>query len=759
MELEPQQIEEMNNNQGTIPDTTPNIFQTPTLSFQSVTNPSAFKNTSNTHKQLTIHRIPARRTFYPKPRRTSIRGNLNRIKKHTYQHKKRHILTSPLSIQKILTYQCCKKNCISSQFTHQQILEQRNIYSKLNEQERTTYIVDIMNSCYTCINPPKFIYRIATHTVCSTALLKIIGFSKNKYTSALQVFTSRGRIHIHGNAGRRTYTIATANAHCWLDTFFTAVGDLMPNGEIHLPIIVTWKELHGQMLQQLPDQPCLGYCAFRLHIKNHYQHVKLPRKTMLGRCITCISLTQQRFRSLSIEEANQFVIQRNNHLALISAERLSYHSRRNKAITFPSLFLSLIIDYSNPISLPRHFPRPKHRAVNGGSLFSMSIGGVIRHGHGRHLYLHPNFSFPKDPNLVLTLLWLQLRDVFSSNTHRPSTLYLQADNCYSENKNTYMLAFLSLLVKMQLVQNIYLHFLPVGHTHEDIDQLFSTLQNDAKRRSLHTVESLHDLITSSYLSDADTMPHIHELTTVWDFKSWLAPHMQGLRYHSEPHAFHIYYTPTNEGSASIRDQAYATTGSWSNPYCILTSSPNSVPYILHNQAPPTEVIEATNEFLQLQDIFDQAQRQSWDEYFIKLQESSQALVVEDVSFFDNICTHPQLTVAEDTVLSRLQTRVQVVSTRSPTYNFHSLTPGIFVVIKTPREHTYDESQVFWVGQVSQVTRTGARVKRWTRQANSSWKETGIIIRVQFSSIILANINFNPQTGLTQEILTKIYRYL
>jgi hypothetical protein len=183
MELEPEQIEEMNNNQATIPDTTPNIFQTPTLSFQSVTNPSAFKNTSNTHKQLTIHRIPARRTFYPKPRRTSIRGNLNRIKKHTYQHKKRHILTSPLSIQKILTYQCCKKNCISSQFTHQQILEQRNIYSKLNEQERTTYIVDIMNSCYTCINPPKFIYRIAYHTVCSTALLKIIGFSKNTFPS------------------------------------------------------------------------------------------------------------------------------------------------------------------------------------------------------------------------------------------------------------------------------------------------------------------------------------------------------------------------------------------------------------------------------------------------------------------------------------------------------------------------------------------------------------------------------------------------
>jgi hypothetical protein len=42
-----------------------------------------------------------------------------------------------------------------------------------------------------------------------------------------------------------------------------------------------------------------------------------------------------------------------------------------------------------------------------------------------------------------------------------------------ENKNRYVLAFLKSLVDCGLFEHIYLNFLPVGHTHCDIDQLFS----------------------------------------------------------------------------------------------------------------------------------------------------------------------------------------------------------------------------------------------------------------------------------------------
>ncbi|KIC70666.1 hypothetical protein DB44_GU00020 [Candidatus Protochlamydia amoebophila] len=65
-------------------------------------------------------------------------------------------------------------------------------------------------------------------------------------------------------------------------------------------------------------------------------------------------------------------------------------------------------------------------------------------------------------------------------------LYLQADNCAAENKNVYMLAFLSLLVSLDIFQEVYLSFLLVGHTHEDINQLFSTAQTKFHTSSIHT---------------------------------------------------------------------------------------------------------------------------------------------------------------------------------------------------------------------------------------------------------------------------------
>jgi len=119
----------------------------------------------------------------------------------------------------------------------------------------------------------------------------------------------------------------------------------------------------------------------------------------------------------------------------------------------------------------------------------MVLGGLIDHSHGKHLFLHPQPFWPKDANLVISTLFHHIRDRLLTNTTpntRPSVLYLQADNCAAENKNVYMLAFLSLLVSLDVFQEVYLSFLLVRHTHEDIDQLFSTAQTKFHTSSIHT---------------------------------------------------------------------------------------------------------------------------------------------------------------------------------------------------------------------------------------------------------------------------------
>ena len=46
------------------------------------------------------------------------------------------------------------------------------------------------------------------------------------------------------------------------------------------------------------------------------------------------------------------------------------------------------------------------------------------------------------------------------------------DNCERENKNKYVMAYLSYLIKCNIFDNIEMNFLPVDHTHIDIDVMF-----------------------------------------------------------------------------------------------------------------------------------------------------------------------------------------------------------------------------------------------------------------------------------------------
>jgi hypothetical protein len=77
----------------------------------------------------------------------------------------------------------------------------------------------------------------------------------------------------------------------------------------------------------------------------------------------------------------------------------------------------------------------------------------------------------------------------------PSTLYVQLDNTTRQCKSRYLLGFCAYLVHLGVVKDVVVSFLPVGHTHEDIDQLFSRIsvylqQHDARSR-LALEEAVH----------------------------------------------------------------------------------------------------------------------------------------------------------------------------------------------------------------------------------------------------------------------------
>lgn len=136
------------------------------------------------------------------------------------------------------------------------------------------------------------------------------------------------------------------------------------------------------------------------------------------------------------------------------------------------------------------------------------VTGVLVHTKapcGKLAYAYVHFlQWPHDSNLTITLLLDTLIQYQKENT-LPTTLYIQMDNTARENKNKYVLGFCCILVELRIFQKVLwkywflgalyiyppnfimwkyiqvqINFLPVDHTHEDIDQLFSKIGDEIR---------------------------------------------------------------------------------------------------------------------------------------------------------------------------------------------------------------------------------------------------------------------------------------
>ena len=101
----------------------------------------------------------------------------------------------------------------------------------------------------------------------------------------------------------------------------------------------------------------------------------------------------------------------------------------------------------------------------------------------------------------------------------PLVLRIQAHNCGRENKNQYIFAFYATLVGLGYFAEVYLSFLLVGHTHEDIDQRFSVISRSLKRHDIDLMQELFELIQKG-ASHIEAFTIARHLEYVWDWKKF-----------------------------------------------------------------------------------------------------------------------------------------------------------------------------------------------------------------------------------------------
>jgi len=219
------------------------------------------------------------------------------------------------------------------------------------------------------------------------------------------------------------------------------------------------------------------------------KHIVIRKQLRFSLCGTCVSFIESRAHSLGREELAELKAKEHRHSQFVRGERGSYYVRRALGRIHPESYLSIILDGADQAAFGSPHFCTHSKDTEKCWRIATSLMGAIVHGVGVFGFSYmPNIKHGS--NLTIEVLHRVLSTVWEKGTlsYLPDVLYLQLDGTSKQNRNKYLLGFLGLLVEWQLFESVVLSILPVGHTHEDIDQLFSRVatylrKHDARSRA------------------------------------------------------------------------------------------------------------------------------------------------------------------------------------------------------------------------------------------------------------------------------------
>ena len=154
------------------------------------------------------------------------------------------------------------------------------------------------------------------------------------------------------------------------------------------------------------------------------------------------------------------------------------------------------------------------------------------------------------------------------------------DNTVKDNRNNIVYGFLAALVDRGFVAEVQLSFLPVGHTHEDIDAFFSRIARQIKKKPCLTLGELEACILASTKKhlDREVQVNVQWIDNVVDVAAWILPSCHEWKEAKNP-PLHIQWRKVLGKVCMFSRMSYADDQIWVPQYgtvffrCPLTSVP------------------------------------------------------------------------------------------------------------------------------------------------------------------------------------------
>lgn len=412
--------------------------------------------------------------------------------------RKRRINAAHAIIRKDLKLvKCCKtKQCFkraNASFLSAKI----TYFAKVDNNERRNGLRSMLRSEE---NNSRKYFSFDGKRVCASFLSKAFRFSRDLQSSIKQTPASLSK-ELAVSCTREIESCGRDSIITFLERLARKTAGKMPDKlEQHLPffkkseVYVRFMEEHALLHLTVPPSPSYFYKVW----KTWCNSIKVRKVSRFAKCDVCEELRAALLRdSRPSTSTKDLLLRRKRHVDMVARERREYQRKKEDAILQPGSYCSICIDGADQSA----FGLP-HFAVNAkstrGRALKVKLVGLLEHGPEKRLYLYTmTEEFETGANHIIECLHRFINDR-SLKGRLPSTLYIQLDNCSRENKNRYFLSFLESLVAWNVFEEIHASFLPVGHTHIDIDQSFSCTSRRLRSYDAITLTDLHRQLRASF---------------------------------------------------------------------------------------------------------------------------------------------------------------------------------------------------------------------------------------------------------------------
>ena len=360
------------------------------------------------------------------------------------------------------------------------------------------------------------ILNVEGQHLCLEAYRQVCGWSKNVW------YNAKSNVRSHLLAGKDAscpfdnasedlgsmtevkHREATTRAYGWCHTRLDEIADgVDPSSRgpkkaqrmLDKQDLNEWYLEYLQAMEDRGDQETVCPSTFTKAYSQARQELNIMDRQWLpfAQCAQCSELKLRLSKATSKVDRDQVRKERTEHLVFQTKMRRAYYAHRELAEQEPETYLSTIADGMDQAKV--RVPRFGRESKSLTHQMDIGLEAALYHGSLRRVwfYLVPH-TYKGGSNVTIHCLNESLKGMQKAYQDAkmtwPKIWFLQLDNTTKENKNQYVLAWLQTLVDTQVFQEIYVSFLPVGHTHEDIDQRFSVVSRALRRQTILSVQHM-----------------------------------------------------------------------------------------------------------------------------------------------------------------------------------------------------------------------------------------------------------------------------